>query len=303
MLDNIKLATRKSPLALKQANIVKNHLIEKGIFKKIEIVPMVTTGDVASKKTFKEDGGKGLFLKELENALINGTADIAVHSMKDVPAKINKIFSITSVMKREDPCDVFISNKHKSLSKISEGQIGSSSPRRQALLNSMGKKLKVIEIRGNINTRLKKLNQSDMDGIILARAGLDRMEMGAVITESLDTDTFVPSPGQGILCIQYLADQKKELKKIKHIVDENTEICACAERIFAASMDGNCMSPIGAYAEINNNEMRLTGFVSKLDGTKYIKNIIVGHKKDYKNLSLKLSKLFISMGSKRMLKC
>ena len=167
----------------------------------------------------------------------------------------------------------------------------------------MGKKLKVIEIRGNINTRLKKLNQSDMDGIILARAGLDRMEMGAVITESLDTDTFVPSPGQGILCIQYLADQKKELKKIKHIVDENTEICACAERIFAASMDGNCMSPIGAYAEINNNEMRLTGFVSKLDGTKYIKNIIVGHKKDYKNLSLKLSKLFISMGSKRMLKC
>ncbi|MEL0172750.1 MAG: hydroxymethylbilane synthase, partial [Gammaproteobacteria bacterium] len=208
-----------------------------------------------------------------------------------------------SVMKREDPSDVFVSNKHKSLAKISEGQIGSSSPRRQALLKSMGKKLKVIEIRGNINTRLKKLNQSDMDGIILARAGLDRMEMGAVITESLDTDTFVPSPGQGILCIQYLADQKKELKKIKHIVDENTEICACAERIFAASMDGNCMSPIGAYAEINKNEMRLTGFVSKLDGTKYIKNIIVGHKKDYKNLSLKLSKLFISMGSKRMLKC
>ena len=112
------------------------------------------------------------FLKELESALINGAADIAVHSMKDVPAKINKIFSITSVMKREDPCDVFVSNKHKSLAKISEGQIGSSSPRRQALLKSLGKKIKVIEIRGNINTRLKKLDQSDMDGIILARAGL-----------------------------------------------------------------------------------------------------------------------------------
>ena len=135
--------------------------------------------------------------------------------MKDVPAKIDKIFSITSVMKREDPCDVFVSNKHKSLAKISEGQIGSSSPRRQALLKSLGKNIKVIEIRGNINTRLKKLDESDMDGIILARAGLHRMEMGDVITESLDTDTFVPSPGQGILCIQYLADQKKELKKIR----------------------------------------------------------------------------------------
>ena len=303
MQDNIKLATRKSPLALRQANLVKNNLLDNNIFSNVEIVAMSTSGDNVDQETFKKNGGKGLFLKELENALIRGEADIAVHSMKDVPAKLDENFLITSIMKREDPRDVFISNSHKSIAQISSGTIGSSSPRRQAMIKHFVGNIDVIELRGNINTRLKKLQDSKIDGIVLAKAGLQRMEMVNLITEELNIDTFIPSPGQGVLCIECLNKNKKIIQKIKKLVHKNTEICARAERIFAAELDGDCMSPIGAYAEVKENIISITGFVASLDGSKYIKNKIEGNKEDYINLSSKLSKIFIKMGSRGMLKC
>jgi len=303
MQGNIKLATRKSPLALRQANLVKNNLLDNNIFSNVEIVAMSTSGDNVDQETFKKNGGKGLFLKELENALIRGEADIAVHSMKDVPAKLDENFLITSIMKREDPRDVFISNSHKSIAQISSGTIGSSSPRRQAMIKHFVGNIDVIELRGNINTRLKKLQDSKIDGIVLAKAGLQRMEMGNLITEELNIDTFVPSPGQGVLCIECLNKNKKIIQKIKKLVHKNTEICARAERIFAAELDGDCMSPIGAYAEVKENMISITGFVASLDGTRYIKNKIEGKKEDYTNLSSKLSKIFLKMGSRGMLKC
>lgn len=303
MQGNIKLATRKSPLALRQANLVKNNLLDNNIFSDVEIVAMSTSGDNVDQETFKKNGGKGLFLKELENALIRGEADIAVHSMKDVPAKLDEKFLITSIMKREDPRDVFISNSHKSIAQISSGTIGSSSPRRQAMIKHFVGNIDVIELRGNINTRLKKLQDSKIDGIVLAKAGLKRMEMGNLITEELNIDMFVPSPGQGVLCIECLNKNKKIIQKIKKLVHKNTEICARAERIFAAELDGDCMSPIGAYAEVKENIISITGFVASLDGTRYIKNKIEGKKEDYINLSSKLSKIFLKMGSRGMLKC
>ena len=202
MQDNIKLATRESPLALRQANIVREYLLDNNVFNRIDIVAMSTSGDRADNETFKRNGGKGLFLKELENALIEGKAHIAVHSMKDVPARVNDGFLISSIMKREDPCDVFISNSHKSIEEMSNGTIGSSSPRRQAMIKSLGKNIDVVEMRGNINTRLKKLKDSNIDGIILAKAGLRRMEMDSLITQNLSVESFVPSPGQGVLCIE-----------------------------------------------------------------------------------------------------
>ena len=303
MQDNIKLATRKSPLALRQANLVKDNLLNNNIFNRVEIVAMTTSGDNVDEVTFKKNGGKGLFLKELENALIKGEADIAVHSMKDVPARLNKNFLITSIMKREDPRDVFISTSHKSIMDISRGTVGSSSPRRQAIIKHLSSNIEVIELRGNINTRLDKLQNSSIDGIVLAKAGLQRMNMGNLITEELNIDTFVPAPGQGVLCIECLNKNKSIIQKIKKLVHKNTEICASAERIFAAELDGNCMSPIGAYAEVKKNIISITGFVASVDGGKYIKNKIEGEKDDYKNLSTKLSKIFLKMGSKRMLKC
>ena len=303
MQDDIKLATRESPLALRQANIVKDYLLDNNIFDKIDIVAMSTSGDRADNETFKRNGGKGLFLKELENALIQGKAHIAVHSMKDVPARVDDNFLISSIMEREDPRDVFISNSYKSIEEISNGTIGSSSPRRQAMIKSLGKDIDVVEMRGNIDTRLKKLKNSNVDGIILAKAGLHRMRMDSLITQNLSLEAFVPSPGQGVLCIECLSEHSDIMRRIKKIVHLNTEICVSAERIFAAQMEGDCMSPIGAYANIEKDLISITGFVASLDGAKYIKNKIEGNKSNYKDLSTRLSDLFIKMGSKGILKC
>ena len=303
MTDYIKLATRKSPLALKQANIVKEHLLEKNIFRGIKLIPMSTSGDTVDAKTFKREGGKGLFLKELEKLLIEGEADIAVHSMKDVPAILNSQFQVSSIMKREDPCDVFISNKYKCLDDIIDGTIGSSSPRRQAMIKNKNKNITTVEVRGNINTRLEKIANNKMDAIILAKAGLNRMNIKPTVTEDLSLDEFVPSPGQGILCIEYLKSNVLLKRKLKNISHEDTEICGMAERIFAAKMDGDCLSPIGAYADINNNMLTITGYVASLDGKRFIKNKISGNKKDFSELSCRLSEVFINMGSKGLIKC
>lgn len=303
MTNYIKLATRKSPLALKQANTVKECLIRNNVFEKIEIIPMRTSGDIVDSETFKKEGGKGLFLKELEKLLIESKADIAVHSMKDVPALIDSKFEVVSVMKREDPSDVFISKTYKSLSDIKYGTIGSSSPRRQAMIKHKNKNINTLEIRGNIHTRIDKIGMNKIDGIILAKAGLKRMDMQHLITEELSLDEFVPSPGQGVLCIEYLSNNMMVKKKLRKIMHSNTEICSAAERLFAANMNGNCLSPIGAFAVIKNNVLTLTGYVASLDGKKYIKNKISGKKEDSAQLANELSKVFIDMGSKKLLKC
>lgn len=303
MTNNIKLATRKSPLALMQANMVKDFLIQNGVFNEIELISMSTSGDTLDNETFKKEGGKGLFLKELESALLKGQADIAVHSMKDVPATLDARFNVSSIMKREDPRDVFISHKHKTLYDITTGVIGSSSPRRQAILKHINAGIKSIEIRGNIQTRLEKLKKEKLDGIILAKSGLKRMGLDAIITESLDVDDFVPSPGQGILCLESLSKNDYVMKRIKKVVHANTEICGSTERIFASNMNGDCSSPIGAYAEIEKDLLTLTGYVASIDGTKFIKNKVCGKKGNYKKLAEDLSKVFLKMGSKRLLKC
>ena len=303
MTNNIKLATRKSPLALMQANMVKDFLIQNGVFNEIELISMSTSGDTLDNETFKKEGGKGLFLKELESALLKGQADIAVHSMKDVPATLDARFNISSIMKREDPRDVFISHKHKTLHDVKTGVIGSSSPRRQAILKHINAGIKSIEIRGNIQTRLEKLKKEKLDGIILAKSGLKRMGLDAIITESLDVDDFVPSPGQGILCLESLSKNDYVMKRIKKVVHTNTEICGATERIFASNMNGDCSSPIGAYAEIESDLLTLTGYVASIDGTKFIKNKVCGKKDNYKKLAEDLSQVFLKMGSKRLLKC
>tara|TARA_B100001059_G_C17779093_1_gene553046 strand:- start:678 stop:1589 length:912 start_codon:yes stop_codon:yes gene_type:complete len=303
MTNNIKLATRKSPLALMQANMVKGFLIENGVFDEVELISMSTSGDTLDNERFKKEGGKGLFLKELETALLEGQADIAVHSMKDVPANLDARFKISSIMRREDPRDVFISNEHKTLSDIKTGVIGSSSPRRQAILQHINADIKSIEIRGNIQTRLEKLKKEKLDGIILAKSGLKRMGLDDVVSESLDVDDFVPSPGQGILCIECLSKNDHVMKRIRKVVHTNTEICGIAERIFASNMNGDCLSPIGAYAVIENGLLTLTGYVASIDGKKFIKNKVSGKKDDYIRLAENLSKVFIKMGSKRLLKC
>ena len=303
MTDYIRLATRKSPLALRQANMVKEYLLKNNIFKKIEIVSISTSGDRVNSETFKKEGGKGLFLKELEKLLVDLEADIAVHSMKDVPALIDSKFKVISVMKRDEPGDVFISKKYRSLNDITSGTIGSSSPRRQAMIKHKNKNINISEVRGNINTRIDRIDKDKIDGIILAKAGLNRMNMQHLITEDLDLDEFVPSPGQGILCIEYLSNNSIIKKKLRRISHSDTEICSTAERLFAASMEGDCMSPIGAHAVIKDNMLTITGYIASLDGKKYIKSKVSGKKENFNQLAHKLTKVFIDMGSKKLLKC
>lgn len=302
-MNNIKLATRNSPLALKQANMVSDYLINNKVFDKISLMPMTTAGDNVDNQTFKSEGGKGLFLKELENCLLSCEADIAVHSMKDVPAKLDPRFAVSTVMRREDSRDVFISNKFRSLSDIKSGIVGSSSPRRQSLIKNKYSEIETKEIRGNIQTRLKKLKDEKLDGIILAKAGLERMKMSDVITECLGLNDFVPSPGQGILCLEYLSSNEQIIKKIRKIIHKDTEICSIAERLFAENINGDCLSPIGAHAVIKNDLLTLTGYVGSLDGKSFIKNKVEGKKDDYIQLANNLSDVFIKLGAKRMLKC
>ena len=301
MKDIIRLATRNSPLALMQANIVRTYLLNQKMFTDIELVPMSTSGDTTDSVTFKNLGGKGLFLKELEMALANETVDLAVHSMKDVPAIIDKMFGLVSVMKRADPRDVFISYKYKSLDDIESGIIATSSPRRKTQLTNNYKNIRTVNLRGNINTRLKKLKDEELDGILLAKAGIQRMRLDDVISETLEIEKFVPSPGQGILCLEYLAKNKNLGRKLVKLVDEDTQICAIVERLFAEKMQGDCDSPIGANASIKGSIICITGYVSSIDGTKYIKNSVKGRKNDYKKLIDNLIETFIKLGSRKLI--
>ena len=211
MNNIIRIATRNSPLALMQAKMVE------AILKKdaeVNIKPMTSSGDKVSDKVFKEHGGKGLFLKELEESLLNQETDIAVHSLKDVPAKISNKFDIITILNRENPSDALVSEKYKSVYDLPKNAIiGTSSPRRTSMLRNISNSSKIINLRGNIQTRLKKMKEEKMDGIILAAAGLHRLSMKDKISQYIETDEFVPSAGQGILCIEYLKTNNSESYK------------------------------------------------------------------------------------------
>ena len=299
MNEIIRIATRNSPLALRQANIVKDILKDSV---KCELIPMTSSGDSVTSKEFKKLGGKGLFLKELERSLLSGDTDIAVHSLKDVPFILNNEFEITTISTREVPMDAFISNKYHSIYDLPKNAtIATSSPRRIAVLKNISSDFEIVEIRGNIQTRLKKLKEEDYDGIILAAAGLHRMSIQKQITEYLSIKQSVPAAGQGILCIEYLKKNlyiKKMLKKYKnHDVDR----CATEERNFIGMIDGNCMSPIGAHATIQEEKINLTGFVASKDGKDFIKTTCEASVKEGVGIGENLGNIFIKQGAKKLL--
>ena len=299
MRDIIRIATRNSPLAMRQATIVRDLL---GESIRSELIPMTSSGDKVDSTEFKKFGGKGLFLKELEESLLSGEADIAVHSLKDVPAILNKKFEITTISTRENPTDAFISNKFSSISDLpKDATIATSSPRRIAILKNISKDFKIIEVRGNIQTRLKKMSEENFDGLILAAAGLHRMSIGKQITEYMPIKESVPSAGQGILCIEYLktnSDIKQVLTKYKN---SDVARCAAEERDFVMEIGGDCMSPIGAHATIQNEMISLIGFVSSRDGSNYIKTTYEAAVKEKINAGRQLGKIFIKQGAKKLL--
>ena len=299
MKNIIRIATRNSPLALKQANMVKDLLTPSADCK---IISMRSSGDTVSQKAFKEHGGKGLFLKELEESLLKGNCDIAVHSLKDVPAVIDTKFKIITISKREVSSDVLVSDDYKSIEEMPKDSIiGTSSPRRAAILRNISQDFKIIDIRGNIHTRLTKMNDRNLDGIILAAAGLHRMGLENKIKKYLPLDTFVPSAGQGILCIELLRNEKKIEKILEKLCMKNVQDCADIERRFVRIIDGDCMSPIGVHARINKNKIIIDAYVSTVDGKRHIR---VKHEDDVRNkqnVGKELADIFLKQGAKKLL--
>ena len=299
MKNIIKLATRNSPLALKQADLVKQ-IMSKSC--EIKIVPMTSSGDTASKKVFKQHGGKGLFLKELEESLLSKKCDIAVHSLKDVPATLNKKFRIVSISEREDSADALISENFNCIDELPKNAIiGTSSPRRISMLKKYSSNFKIVEIRGNIQTRLKKMKDQKIDAIILAAAGLHRMGLKDKIKQYLPLDDFVPSAGQGILCIEYL-ESNYEIEKIlrRHTI-KNVQTCAEIERNFIKALDGDCMSPIGVHARFKKGIIEVCAYVSDIDGKNNIRTKYENTSNEDINAGVKLADIFIQQGARKLL--
>ncbi|NBH76429.1 hydroxymethylbilane synthase [Rodentibacter pneumotropicus] len=268
----LKIATRQSPLALWQANFVKERLENIHPTLTVELVPMVTKGDIILDTPLAKIGGKGLFVKELENALLEKRADIAVHSIKDVPMQFPEGLGLSVICKREDPRDAFVSNNYVSFNDLPEGAIvGTSSLRRQCQLKQLRPDLDIRSLRGNVGTRLSKLDNGEYDAIILAAAGLIRLGMKERIASFIDVATSLPAVGQGAVGIECRMDDHLVQKLLAPLADEETTVCVKAERAMNARLQGGCQVPIGGYAVLENNQIRLRALVGELDGSSIIR--------------------------------
>ena len=298
----LKIATRQSPLALWQANFVKNRLEDLYPQIKVKLISMVTKGDVILDTPLAKIGGKGLFVKELENALLEKCADIAVHSMKDVPMQFPKGLGLSVICKREDPRDAFVSNKYQSLDELPQGSIvGTSSLRRQCQLKQLRPDLDIRSLRGNVGTRLTKLDNGDYDAIILAAAGLIRLGMPNRITSFIETAQFLPAAGQGAVGIECRTEDAAVQALLAPLADPETTACVLAERAMNAHLQGGCQVPIGGYAVLENGHIYLRALVGALDGSKIIyaegKNTL----ENAEILGVKIAEKLLAQGADRIL--
>lgn len=272
-LNTLNIATRQSPLALWQAEHIKDRLQVLYPSLSINLVPMVTKGDKILDVPLAKVGGKGLFVKELEQALYEKRADIAVHSLKDVPMELPEGLTLGAYCEREQPTDAFVSNKFASLNDLPQGaKLGTSSLRRQCQIQQYRPDLEIISLRGNVGTRLSKLDNGEYDAIILATSGLMRLGLGERIRHELDTDISLPAVGQGALAIECRADDVDVLDLLKPLNHEPSRLCVMAERAMNRHLQGGCQVPIAGFAQINgDNQIWLQGRVGSVDGNILLK--------------------------------
>lgn len=269
--SRIVIATRESRLALWQAQHVQTRLQAAWPQCRIELLGMTTRGDQILDRPLAQIGGKGLFVKELETALHDGRADIAVHSMKDVPMQLDPEFSIVAIGSRETPFDAFVSNQYPSVDALPEGAVvGTSSLRRQSQLQARFPSLKVASLRGNLDTRLRKLDSGEYDAIILAAAGLQRLGLAGRIRSQIPAAQSLPAPGQGALGIEALSTRPEMQDWMRPLHDADSAACVRAERALARALSGSCEVPLGAYAEIGESGLWLRGFVASPDGRRMV---------------------------------
>jgi hydroxymethylbilane synthase len=264
----IRIATRQSPLALWQAEHVAELLVRTFPGVRTELVKMMTRGDKILDAPLAKVGGKGLFVKELEQGMLEGLADIAVHSMKDVPVDFPEGLHLAAILAREDPTDAFVSNRYSGLNELpANARIGTSSLRRECQLKEKFPDAEVVPLRGNVNTRLAKLDAGDYDAIILASAGLKRLGMANRITQSLDTGVSLPAIGQGAIGIECRVDDLEINEFLSALHDAETGLCVSAERAMNARLNGGCQVPIAGFAQLQAGQIVMRGLVGNPDGS------------------------------------
>ena len=301
-IKNITIASRESPLAMWQAEYIKSKIKQLYPDIKINIKGFKTQGDILLNQSLATIGGKGLFIKELEQALLAKKADLAVHSMKDLPMDIPDDFKLIAITERGDPRDAFISNNFDSFDDMPKGTIiGTSSLRRQSQIKATYPYLSIEPLRGNLQTRLKKLDEDKYGAIILAAAGLIRLGLENRIKKYLETEISIPAVGQGALGIEVLAGNEELNKMLLELNDDDTSRCVLAERVVSRSLAGSCTAPLGAYASISNNDFIIKGFVASPDGAQIIYAETKGDKSDFYKLGETLSQILIDKGARDIL--
>jgi len=266
----LRIGSRGSPLALAQAREVKVRLAAAATLDpdRIEIKVFRTTGDIVVDRPLADAGGKGLFTKEIEEALLAGVIDLAVHSSKDLPTFLPAGLNIAGFLPREDARDVFISRKAKTLADLPPGaRVGSASPRRQAMIKRFRPDVSVVLLRGNVETRLRKLDSGEVDATLLAAAGLKRLGLLSAATAILDVDEFLPAVGQGAIAIETRTGDHKTRSLVATVDDADTATALAAERAFLAVLDGSCRTPIGGHARVSRDSVRFRGMILKPDGS------------------------------------
>jgi len=303
MNKKIRIGTRGSQLALWQANWVKGKLSEWNPGMEIEIHKIKTTGDKILDVPLAKVGGKGLFVKEIEEALFDKKIDIAVHSMKDVPTDLPEGLSISAITEREDPRDALISKDGLKLKELKKGaKIGTSSLRRQVQLLNFREDFKIYQLRGNLNTRMKKLSAGDFDAIMLAAAGVKRMGWKDKITEYLPYDIFLPAIGQGALGIEIRDSDREAGKIVERFNHRETSLCVRAERSFLERLEGGCQVPIAAFGMINGNTIKLEGLVGSIDGKILYRDTETDGENRVEELGVRLAEKLLNMGADKILK-
>lgn len=298
----IRIATRKSVLALWQANYVKELLEQNHPGVTIELVGITTTGDQIIDKSLAKIGGKGLFLKELEHALLTHAADIAVHSMKDVPAEVTPELCIAAICKRAEVRDAFVSNRFATVAELPSGAVvGTSSLRRQAQLLAFRPDLQIKTLRGNVDTRLRKLDNQEFDAIILAAAGLQRLGLQHRISQLLPIDFMLPAVGQGAVGIECRNDDKAIQQLLTCLHDPITYTCLQAERAVTQRLMGGCHVPIAAYANYNNGSITLRALVGTPNGKKIISAQGVVNSDNAIELGTDLAEQLLTQGAQQIL--
>lgn len=300
--SRITIATRESRLALWQAEHVRSLL--QGLYPacSVELLGMTTRGDQILDRPLAKVGGKGLFVKELETALLDGSADIAVHSMKDVPMELGEEFALVAIGPREVPQDAFVSNKYESLDDMPPGTIvGTSSLRREAQIHARYPYLGVTPLRGNLDTRLRKLDSGEYDAIILAAAGLTRLGLKDRIRAVISAEDSLPAAGQGALGIEALSSRPEVAAWVAPLNDAVTAACVRAERAVARALAGSCEVPLGAYAVVDGGELRLRGFVAEPDGSRIVRADMRGARDQPEALGLRLAADLRGQGAEEIL--